>query len=1200
MVSQELCKDHPAAPSNHSIQPLQTQQKEQEQRSSQTPWSDELNDIVGEHVGVERSVPGNSQTNYGRDENVWDPSEPQHPNRPETESPKEIPPALTPGGNRAATNPFVRRKPVPQQPEAPVTEAFYKLNVNDADQDTNPWQQAVDGQQASMGHSTSQPRPVTTEGIKDDPWATSDDHPTTSQPNVPTMSPALISLKSNDDDDQSAWKEELHDNKEKTAIEPLPTAMADEILDQNVWDDLGAFDKGKAKLQHVSAAGHGGQIDDWSLIDAESSSNLSRHAKEDESADERPPLPARSTGLQQKWVPSRPPVDARAETYQVKNIQWHDTNTEHNPRTSPILIQNENGPCPLVALVNALTMTTPADNPDPALVQVLRSREQISLNLLLDAVFDELMSPRRTNSEDALPDVSDLYAFLQSLHTGMNVNPRFIPTREMVDAYKRTSLTHLDPSERGNLIPGTFENTMEMSLYAAFSIPLIHGWLPAQTEPAYGAMERQAGSYEDVQKLLFREEELEAKLSTPDGLTADEQQLYQDILTIKMFLAASATQLTAWGIQVIGKAMRPGTFAILFRNDHFSTLYCHPQTLQLLSLVTDAGYRTHDEVVWESLVDVNGERTEYLSGDYHRIGLTNEAGPSTNLNSTFTDHGGQWTTVLNKRGKARQQDEEAGPCVSQYEQEDRDLALALQLQEEEDQRHREEQARRLQERVLSEQYIEQQGHRPAPVNRDRRNISTASGQSGTTQERRSSNTRSIPVTTSTSNPRQSSVSLPVQQQAPVQQAVRPLVPPQRPGVTRRAESNGDDAPPSYEQAAQDAAYMPSVGHPIHSQSSSTTSPRQTSASVEPSASQVQGAPAALPKPNLRDARCSSSSLVLVKGSTARQSGIEIDSRVLTAGRITSPLHLQESASRIPSTDCAAMAVVESWFPPTRENWKTTVLTFQILYPVLSLMQLFISWYGMGKTSVQSRLNLPGRVAWMLMEMPGFTTVLYLMRTLPPIYGIDDLPWQNRVLAGLFVIHYIYRAVIFPLIQPSMSPIHVLVALMAAGFQVLNGISIGAWLAAYGPVTEDAWVRQCSVAQFCAGIAIFYLGLAANFFHDEELREIRRNERRRRHQKQQQQPAKGAADRARVSVEKHYQIPQAGLFKYMLYAHYFCEWVEWFGFLVAAGWGCVPAWTFLVNEVFAMLPRAVKGKRWYLEKFGAEKVGKRWAVVPGLV
>lgn len=57
---------------------------------------------------------------------------------------------------------------------------------------------------------------------------------------------------------------------------------------------------------------------------------------------------------------------------------------------------------------------------------------------------------------------------------------------------------------------------------------------------------------------------------------------------------------------------------------------------------------------------------------------------------------------------------------------------------------------------------------------------------------------------------------------------------------------------------------------------------------------------------------------------------------------------------------------------------------------------------MGKTSVQSVLNVPGRIGWLTMECPGFLTLLYIMGTLPRQEGIDDLPWQNKVLAGLFV------------------------------------------------------------------------------------------------------------------------------------------------------------------------------------------------------
>lgn len=523
-------------------------------------------------------------------------------------------------------------------------------------------------------------------------------------------------------------------------------------------------------------------------------------AEQTEGVTRKPALPPRSQA-QAKWSPTRAPVDGKRETYQVKNIRWHDVNARKNPRTSPILIQNENGPCPLVALVNALSLTTPADIGDTPLVHALQSREQVSLSLVLEVVFDELMSPRRTSSEDDLPDVSELYGFLQSLHTGMNVNPSFVPAPEVVRAYKRSSLTHLDAADRDELMPGTFENSLEMALYATFSIPLIHGWLPRKTDPVYAALERQSTSYEDAQNLMFREEELDEKLSS-HGLSSSEQQLYQDILVIKMFLNESATQLTRWGIEVISRAIRPGTFAILFRNDHFSTLYCHPHTMQLMTLVTDAGYSSHDEVVWETLVDVNGERNDLLSGDFRSVGSgagSSAAGPSSGTHAG-DDTGGAWTTVQNKRGKGPEQASDV--AFNQKEQEDRDLALALQLQEEEEEREREEADRRRRETQLSEQFIEQQGQRPDPVQRDHRRTSSSTFSA----PRLSSTSINVPVTTS--GPAQP----PQQPPRPQTQEVRPLVPPRRPGVHRPPDA-GEEAPPSYEQSANDPTYVPTQGQP---------------------------------------------------------------------------------------------------------------------------------------------------------------------------------------------------------------------------------------------------------------------------------------------------------------------------------------------------------------------------------------------------
>ncbi|PKK54905.1 hypothetical protein CI102_401 [Trichoderma harzianum] len=793
--------------------------------------------------------------------------------------PDQVPDALRPGAHRAETNPFLKKQTPSQTPSdtnlqappitlQPPTASLSNLSLEETSIQ-NPWQPPI-GTQSPL-HGTELPIAISPGGSEIDPWARFTPEPPAKEPISP-KSADLISLHSKG----SAWDDEFPSEHGNPASPPQNAAIPDDLMrEQQVWDDLGSLDpaKGKGKASDIPAA-QAAPIDDWSLIDSEPSSSPQRQPQEDSSTDaldEKPALPPRLSGSQVRWTPSRPPVDGKAETYQVKNIRWHDPSASNNPRVSPILIQNENGPCPLVALVNALTLTTPEEIGETALVQVLRSREQVSLSLLLDAVFDELMSPRRTSSEDSLPDVSELYSFLQSLHTGMNVNPRFIPTPEVIAAYEHTSLTELHPLERRKYIPGTFENTAEMGLYATFSIPLIHGWLPPHDDVVCASMERHAASYEDVQNLLFREEELEDKLATSEeGLTEAEQDLYQDIITIKIFLNESATQLTPWGIEVIEKAIRPGTFAILFRNDHFSTLYCHPHTRQLLTLVTDAGFRSHDEIVWESLRDVNGELNQFLSGDFRLVSGDATTGSSTGAGDYGTDQGGgTWTTVSNKRGKTKEapHQEEVGQPSSTTEQEDRDLALALQLQEEEDQKHREEQARRKRERTLSEQYIEQ-AHLPIPVSRPgggnagvnngpRRNSgATASGSQSLASPRRTSNSINTnanssanvaPVSASTSQR-----SLP--NSGSVSQQVRPLVPPRRQGVNRPPDNSDEPPPPSYEQAAQVPAYVPPPGHPNHHESSPAS--RQVSRSSVntgsgPPASAARGRRPGAPVPGAR-------------------------------------------------------------------------------------------------------------------------------------------------------------------------------------------------------------------------------------------------------------------------------------------------------------------------------------------------------------
>lgn len=111
--------------------------------------------------------------------------------------------------------------------------------------------------------------------------------------------------------------------------------------------------------------------------------------------------------------------EQRAETYSIRKINRTDRNG--NLFQSPILVQNKNGPCPLLALINALVLRA-EQNTQPPIIKALRTREQISLGLLIEALFDELTTCLRPNQE--FPDIEALTQFLTMLHTGMNVNPR--------------------------------------------------------------------------------------------------------------------------------------------------------------------------------------------------------------------------------------------------------------------------------------------------------------------------------------------------------------------------------------------------------------------------------------------------------------------------------------------------------------------------------------------------------------------------------------------------------------------------------------------------------------------------------------------------------------------------------------------------------------------------------------------------------
>ncbi|KAK4262699.1 hypothetical protein QN277_028230 [Acacia crassicarpa] len=148
----------------------------------------------------------------------------------------------------------------------------------------------------------------------------------------------------------------------------------------------------------------------------------------------------------QEQEQSQPPQQEAAKEFmhKTKTIQFLG-------RTTPIVLQNENGPCPLLAICNVLLLRNSIHlSPDVAEV----SQEKL-LSLVAERLID---SNSNVNNKDAgyvknqLQNISDAIDLLPRLATGIDVNIKF----------KRIN---------------DFEFTPECAIFDLLDISLYHGWI---------------------------------------------------------------------------------------------------------------------------------------------------------------------------------------------------------------------------------------------------------------------------------------------------------------------------------------------------------------------------------------------------------------------------------------------------------------------------------------------------------------------------------------------------------------------------------------------------------------------------------------------------------------------------------------------------------------------------------------------------
>ncbi|KAK7366807.1 hypothetical protein VNO80_08805 [Phaseolus coccineus] len=153
----------------------------------------------------------------------------------------------------------------------------------------------------------------------------------------------------------------------------------------------------------------------------------------------------RDEDRQEEHPPPQPqPEPVKDCVHKTKTIQFLG-------RTTPIVLQNDNGPCPLLAICNVLLLRNNLNlNPDIAEV----SQEKL-LSLVAERLID---SNSNVNNKDAgyvenqQQNIADAIDLLPRLATGIDVNIKF---RRIAD----------------------FEFTRECAIFDLLDIPLYHGWI---------------------------------------------------------------------------------------------------------------------------------------------------------------------------------------------------------------------------------------------------------------------------------------------------------------------------------------------------------------------------------------------------------------------------------------------------------------------------------------------------------------------------------------------------------------------------------------------------------------------------------------------------------------------------------------------------------------------------------------------------
>lgn len=245
---------------------------------------------------------------------------------------------------------------------------------------------------------------------------------------------------------------------------------------------------------------------------------------------------------------------------------------------------------------------------------------------------------------------------------------------------------------------------------------------------------------------------------------------------------------------------------------------------------------------------------------------------------------------------------------------------------------------------------------------------------------------------------------------------------------------------------------------------------------------------------------------------------------------------------------------------TGDSTYDTLLVLGLVASALVALAGFVVQSPYGRfASGRFGVSIGPRLGWFLMELPA-----------PVSFCLFYFQGRNRaelvplVFLGMFLVHYLNRGFLFPLLMrsPRGARASFSLTVVVVGWLVttLHGYLYAWFIVELGTQYTPSWLTD---PRFLAGLVLYYGSLALNIHSDAILRNLR--------------------TRAEVAAgEKVYRIPKGGLFRFVSCPSYLTELTAWAGFALCT-WS-LGALFVLAISLANLVPRAFATHRWYLERF----------------